>query len=95
MTKTKRVSNCCEAPVESTPYYFYACTKCKKPCKVIEKEVEVIIGIKIVFKDGTEDCYDPCEEILIDNGAFDYHIQVDTIKSISTYEVEENERKRT
>ena len=54
-------------------------------------------GIKVVFKDGTVDYFDPCDEIYIrtgyvskiDGAPFEYAIKVDEIADLSTYKVEE------
>lgn len=46
-------------------------------------------GIKITLKNGNIEHYDPCEEIIIDNGAHQYKVQVDDIEKIESYIVEE------
>lgn len=48
---------------------------------------EEIKGIKIIFKDGDVEWYDPCDKIMIDNGECQYEIEVDKIESIKTYEM--------
>ena len=44
-------------------------------------------GIEVVFKDGKVDWYDPCDEIIIDNGIHQYKLKVDNIESLTTYEI--------
>jgi len=46
-------------------------------------------GIKIIYKDNSEDWIDPCDEIIIDNGYNEYKIKAAEIKSIETYEIGE------
>ena len=49
-------------------------------------------GIKITYKNGEIDWYDPCTQIIIDNGEHEYKIEVDDIKKIETYELEIEQR---
>lgn len=44
-------------------------------------------GIEVKFKSGKVDWYDPCDEIIIDNGANQYKLKVDEIESLNTYEI--------
>lgn len=48
-------------------------------------------GIKVTFKSGSVDHYDPCDEIIIDNGGHQYKIPVDDIEKLETYIVEDEE----
>ena len=48
-------------------------------------------GIKLIYKNGKNDYFDPCDEIIIDNGSHQYKIKADTIKHIETYEEDEEE----
>jgi len=50
-------------------------------------------GIKLIYKNGDVDYFDPCDEIIIDNGLDTFNIKADTIKHIETYEDEEDDRK--
>ena len=45
-------------------------------------------GIKVIYKDKTVDYFDPCCQIIIDNGAHCYKINVNDIESIEGYVVD-------
>jgi len=52
-----------------------------------------MVGIKLIYKNGKADYFDPCDEIIIDNGSHQYKIKADTIKTIETYEDEKEDEK--
>ncbi len=47
-------------------------------------------GIKITYKNGKVDWYDPCDEIIIDNGTHQYKIKVNQIEKMEEYTEDES-----
>ena len=47
-------------------------------------------GIRVTFKDGKVDWYDPCDEIIIDNCTNQYKIKVNAIEKLEEYTEDES-----